>query len=127
MPRNPGQRIDAHARVFGKWRSLPAWLALSPIQLSILIEAMRDCGLYQEDWPQKNVIRLTCDQIRKRWHCSHATASKALTRLEACGWIARVGLAPGPTGQAGGVYELLMLDAARLPRSGPFMKWRPNV
>lgn len=127
MPRNPGQRTDAHARVYGKWRALPAWLALSPIQLSILIEAMRDCGLYQENWPQKNVIRLTCHQIRLRWQCSHATASKALETLEACGWITRVGFAPGPTGQSGGVYELLMLDAGRMPRSGPFMKWRPKT
>jgi hypothetical protein len=83
--------------------------------------------LHREDWPQQNVIRLTCDQIRKRWKCSHETASNTLKQLEECGWIARVGSAPGPSGQAGGVYELLMLDGARQPRKGPFIHWRPKV
>lgn len=127
MPRNGLQRTDAHARVYGKWRSLPAWLELRPLAVAVLIEAMRDCGLHREDWPQQNVIRLTCDQIRKRWKCSHETASNTLKQLEECGWIERVGSAPGPTGQSGGVYELLMLDVARQPRKGPFIHWRPKV
>lgn len=127
MPRQSGQRTDAHARIYGKWRTLPAWLALSTLEIAILVEAMRDCGLYQEDVPAQNVIRLTCTKIRKRWNCSHKTASKALVSLQEKGWIERVGLAPGPTGQAGGLYELMMLDAKRQPRNGPYKLWRPDV
>lgn len=71
-----------------------------------------------------NELRLTATGIMKQYNVGRKTAREALSALEERGWIERIGLGPGPTGQAGGVYRLLCIDPMGRRISGPYMRWR---
>ncbi len=106
---------------------MPAWNALTYLAVAVLTEAIRDCGYLIEDARYPNRIRMTSESIRRRWKVGHPKARATLLLLEETGWIARVGLSPGPTGQVGGVYQLNMLTVGLMPCNGPFIQWRPQV
>ena len=71
-----------------------------------------------------NQVRLTVKGVMKEYGVGHSRAKKALRGLEEKGWICRIGLSPGPTGQAGGVYEILCLSPRGTPVTGPYMFWK---
>lgn len=71
-----------------------------------------------------NEVRLTASALMKRYRVGRKTARDAISALEERGWIERIGLGPGPTGQAGGVYRLLCIDPNGKRVSGPYMNWR---
>jgi len=123
MPQQSGQNEISHARVFGWWRNLPAWESMSPLEKIILVEALRDCTLTESGLVALNQIRLTAYGLSKQHRCSQRTASKALKAIEERGWISRVGEVSGPSGQVGGVYELLGLTQLGRIKSGPFVRW----
>lgn len=112
---------ESHARIYGQWRHLASFKTLTPLQLCILVEILMGFNKHIG-----NEVRLTSSGIRKRFGVSHKTARTAIQRLEECGWIERIGLGPGPTGQAGGVYQLLCLDASGSRVRGPYMTWHGN-
>lgn len=70
-----------------------------------------------------NEVRLTNQDVIKRYGVAHPKARNAIAGLEERGWIERIGLSPGPTGQAGGLYRILCLTPQGKPVSGPYMTW----
>ena len=107
-----------HARIYAEWRHLDAFKSLSPLQRvildDILIDFTRVAG---------NETRLTCKGVMKRYRVGHTKARDAIAGLEDRGWIERIGLSPGPTGQAGGLYRILCLTAQGKPVFGRYYSW----
>lgn len=110
----------AHARIYSDWRHLEAFKTLAPLQRCVLEDILLTFNKHQG-----NETRLTANGIRQRYSVSHNTARRAISGLEDRGWIERIRLGPGPTGQAGGVYRILCIDSFGFRIRGPYMKWRP--
>ena len=68
---------------------------------------------------------MSSSEIAQRSGLEKPKISRAVLKLEDRGWIERVRLGPGPTGQAGGVYRILCIDSFGFRVRGPYMKWRP--
>ncbi len=107
-----------HARIYAAWRHLDAFKTLSPLQRVILEDILLDFSRVTG-----NEVRLTNKGVMKRYGVGHRKACEAIAGLEERGWIERIGLSPGPTGQAGGVYVILCLSAKGKPVSGPYQSW----
>ena len=71
-----------------------------------------------------NEVRLTCKGVSNRYSVGHNTAKKAIEGLEHRGWIERIGLSPGPTGQAGGLYEIRCIAPNGHRVAGPYQRWQ---
>ena len=110
----------SHARIFSGWRKLPSFETLKLLERVILEDILMGFNK-----AEGNEVRLTGNQISKRYSVHHNTARLAIIALEERGWIARIGLAPGPTGQAGGLYEILCLSPEGQRVAGPYMNWTP--
>ena len=118
---NQGRLLDpgaAHARFYSGWRHLDAFKTLSLLQRVILQDELMNYSKVIG-----NEVRLTATGIMNTHKVGRAKARTAIAGLEERGWIQRIRLGPGPTGQAGGVYELLCLDARGRRISGPYMQW----
>lgn len=111
----------AHARIYADWRHLESFKTLAPLQRCILEDILMSFSKHEG-----NEVRLTASGIRQRYSVSHNTARRAISSLEQQGWIERIRLGPGPTGQAGGVYRILCIDAYGYRVRGPYMQWRAN-
>jgi predicted transcriptional regulator of viral defense system len=94
---------------------------LGSLEKIILIEA-----LATYDRRIGNAFRLTAVGISKQHQCAPATARRALQSLQEKGWIERIGLRPGPSGQIGGVYRITALTEVGYPARGPFEQWEPK-
>ena len=97
---------------------LDSFKTLKPLSVVILIDAL---AVFTK--VTGNEVRLTGNQVSKRYNTHHSTARNAILALEERGWVKRVGLAPGPTGQAGGLYELLCISPDGRRVAGPYMTW----
>lgn len=109
---------DSHARFYGSWRHLESFKTLSPLQRCLLQDILMGFNKHIG-----NEVRLTASGVRRSYGVGHKTAREAILALEARGWIDRIGLGPGPTGQAGGVYELLCMDPFGSRIRGPYLNW----
>lgn len=112
---------DSHARFYGAWRHLESFKTLSPLQRCLLQDILMGFSKHTG-----NEVRLTASGVRKRYSVGHKTARDAICALELRGWIDRIGLGPGPTGQAGGLYELLCMDPLGNRIRGPYLNWRSD-
>lgn len=112
---------ESHARIYGSWRHLDAFETLSPLQRCLLQDILMGFNKHVG-----NEVRLTASGVIKKYHVGHKTARDAICALEVRGWIDRIGLGPGPTGQAGGVYRLLCMDAMGNRTRGPYLNWRSD-
>ena len=108
----------SHARIYSHWRHLPAFNTLVPLSRCIL-----DDMLMQFTRHEGNKQRLTANQIVRKYRVGHKTARNAIVALEERGWIQRIGLSQGKTGQAGGEYEIMCLTPMGKPCRGPFDDW----
>lgn len=108
----------AHARIYCEWRHLDAFKTLSPLQRVILQDILMDFSKVTG-----NEVRLTASQLMRKHKVGRATAREAIKALEERGWIHRIGLTTGPTGQAGGNYEILCLSARGRRTHGPYADW----
>ena len=93
---------------------------MGALEKVILIES-----LASYDRRNGNAFRLTAVGVSKQHSCAQVTARKALSSLEEKGWIEKIGLRPGPTGQIGGVYRMMCLTDMGHPTRGPFEQWEP--
>ncbi|ACT58323.1 hypothetical protein [Hirschia baltica] len=109
----------AHARFYSEWRHLDSFKTLSPLQRTILQDVLMDFSKVVG-----NEVRLTNTQISKRYRAGHTAARAAIAGLEERGWIERIGLLPGPTGQAGGVYKILCIAPNGSRVAGPYQQWQ---
>jgi len=109
----------AHARIYSEWRHLDAFKTLSLLQRVILQDILMDFSKVVG-----NEVRLTNTEIIKRHQVGHKRAKEAIAGLEERGWIERIGLSPGPTGQAGGVYKILCIAPNGNRVAGPYQQWQ---
>ncbi|QSR23186.1 hypothetical protein [Hyphomonas sp. KY3] len=107
-----------HARIYADWRHLDAFKCLTPLQRVLLEDMLMDFSRVTG-----NQVRLTCKGVMQRYRVGHKTAKKAIAGLEEFGWITRIGLSSGPTGQAGGVYEIECITAQGKPIGGRYQTW----
>ncbi len=124
LPQSGGklQYLDAgasHARFYSDWKHLDAYKTLSTLQRAILQDILMDYSKLTG-----NEIRLTGHGLAKKYRVGHRTAKEALLALEERGWIERIGLSPGPTGQAGGLYRILCISSAGKRVAGPYLRWQ---
>lgn len=111
----------SHARIYSEWRHLPAYKTLTHLQKVILQDILMDFTK-----AVGNEVRLTGNGIARKYRVGHKTARAAIAGLEERGWIQRIGFAPGPTGQAGGVYEILCMGPNGNRTAGPYQSWQPS-
>ena len=114
----------SHARFYADWRHLDAFKTLSSLQRAILQDILMEFSRVTG-----NEVRLTGHGVAKRYHVGHRTAAKAIVGLEERGWLERIGLSPGPTGQAGGVYQILCIAPNGSHIGGLYQTWtapKPN-
>lgn len=109
----------AHARFYAEWRNLEAFTTLSELQRAILQDTLMDFTKVS-----RNEVRLTCAGIMRRYRVGHKRAKQAIAGLEERGWIERIGFSPGPTGQAGGLYEIMCIAPNGNRCGGPYLRWR---
>lgn len=109
----------SHARFYSEWRHLDAFKTLTLLQRAILQDTLMDFTK-----AVGNEVRLTGHGVAEKYGVGHPTAKAAIAGLEERGWIFRVRLGPGPTGQAGGVYEILCMGPNGNRIAGPYMTWR---
>jgi hypothetical protein len=110
-----------HARLYSEWRHLAAWCQLSPLEKIILLETL---ATFQKS--VGNTFRLTAKGISREYKCAQKTARNAIASLEEKGWMDRIGVRPGPTGQIGGVYRMTCLTEFGWPARGRFEQWEPE-
>lgn len=108
-----------HARIYADWLHLDAFTCLTPLQRALLEDILMDFSRVSG-----NQVRLTCKGVMRRYSVGHKAAKNAIAGLEELGWITRIGLSPGPTGQAGGVYEIECITAQGKPIAGRYQTWR---
>lgn len=120
-PRGPHMELEAnaaHARIYCEWRHYEAFNTLTPLQRVILLEVLMGFSKVTG-----NEVRLTASGIRRAHNVGHATAKSAIIALEERGWIQRIGLCTGPSGQAGGNYQILCISPKGRRIRGPYMQW----
>jgi hypothetical protein len=121
MPRATSQRDKPHARIYADWRSLPAWLSLSPYAKALLVEMTLS---YRPNTP---LIEMTDRTAASLIQCARATAANALAELEEKGWISveRVGArcAAGAK-RRGSAFRLNTQPFYSEPPSEAFKRWR---
>ena len=110
----------AHARIYCDWKHLPSFKTLNLLQRVILTDSLMGFSKLVG-----NEVRLTASGVQRQYRVGRPRANAAILGLEARGWIHRIGLSPGPTGQAGGVYAILCITARGMPTTGPYTRWRP--
>lgn len=111
-----------HARIYSEWKTLPAWRALSPLMIAILVDALMDFDIRSGP-----ACRLTARGVAARYGVGHRTARRAIKMLSECGWLEWIGPSPGPTGQSGGLYRITCLTDRGKPCAGSYESWRePN-
>lgn len=109
----------SHGRFYSEWRHLEAFQTLTLLQRAILQDSLMAFTKVAG-----NEVRLTGHGVSEKYGVGHKTARKAIAGLEERGWIHRVRLGPGPTGQAGGVYEILCIAPAGTRAAGPYQTWK---
>lgn len=109
----------SHARFYSDWKHLDAYKTLSTLQRAILQDILMDYSKLTG-----NEVRLTGHGLTKKYKIGHRTAKAAILALEERGWIERVGLSPGPTGQAGGLYRILCISSLGQRVAGPYQRWQ---
>lgn len=110
----------SHARIYSEWRHLDAFKTLTPLQKVILQDILMDFTK-----AVGNEVRLTARGVAEKHRVGQKAARVAIAGLEERGWIFRVRLGPGPTGQAGGVYEILCIGPTGNRTAGPYLTWHP--
>jgi hypothetical protein len=105
----------SHARLYSEWRHLEAFKTLTPLQRTILQDILMDFTK-----AVGNEVRLTGHGVSEKYRVGHKKARAAIAGLEERGWILRVRLSPGPTGQAGGVYQILCMGPTGNRMAGPY-------
>lgn len=108
-----------HARVYADWKHLDSFKTLTMLQRCVLVDVLLAFSKFEG-----NEVRLTASAISKQYNVGHPKAKTAILSLEERGWIERIGLSPGPTGQAGGRYRILCLSPNGQPVTGPYQTWR---
>lgn len=108
----------AHARIYCDWRHPDAFRALTPLQRVILQDILMDFSKVTG-----NFVRLTASGIMRQHKVGRAKARQAIVTLEECGWIQRMGMTTGPSGQAGGNYEIMCLTVKGRRKRGPYADW----
>ena len=111
----------SHARIYSDWKLLDSFKTLTPLQRVILEDILMDFSKHTG-----NEVRLTGNGISQRYRVGHRTAKAAILSLEERGWIMRIGLSPGPTGQAGGTYKILCIAPNGSRVAGPYQQWQAN-
>jgi len=114
----PLEATAAHARFYSDWRHLDAFRTLSLVQRVILQDVLMNFSKVAG-----NEVRLTSTRTMQKYHIGRGKAREAIAGLEERGWIERIGLTSGPSGQAGGNYKILCLNARGQRVSGPYMRW----
>lgn len=109
----------SHARIYCDWRHLDAFKTLSLLQRVLLEDVLMEFTKVTG-----NEVRLSGNGVATRYKVGHKRAREAITGLEERGWIDRIGHAPGPTGQAGGLYRVLCIGASGHPVGGPYQTWK---
>ena len=109
----------SHARIYSEWRHLDSYKTLRPLQKVILQDILMDFTK-----AVGNEVRLTGKGVAAKYGVGHRTAREAIAGMEERGWIVRTRLGPGPTGQAGGVYELLCMGPMGNRIAGPYQTWK---
>ncbi|MFN4023213.1 MAG: hypothetical protein ACK4MQ_00145 [Hyphomonas sp.] len=119
-----GRTLDAnsaHARIYCQWRHYEAFRTLTPLQRVLLEDMLMDFSKVAG-----NEVRLAGKTVAAKYGVGHKRARETICGLEERGWIERIGFAPGPTGQAGGLYRILCIGRHGLPTAGPYMTWKPR-
>lgn len=124
LPQGGGKLVNlnagaSHARFYSDWKHLDAYKTLTSHQRVILQDILMDYSKLTG-----NEVRLTGHGLTKKYRIGHRTAKAALLSLEEKGWIERIGLSPGPTGQAGGLYRILCISPAGSRVAGPYQRWQ---
>lgn len=109
----------SHARIYSEWRHFDSYKTLSPLQKVILQDILMDFTK-----AVGNEVRLTGYGVSVKYGVSQRTARSAIAGLEERGWIERIRLGPGPTGQAGGVYEIMCIGPTGNRIAGPYQTWK---
>ena len=108
----------SHARIYSDWRHLPAFSTLTLLARCVLTDCLMDY-----DRREGAVCRLTVRGVEKKYSVGRKSSRDAIEALEERGWIARIGYAPGKTGQQGGLYRILCLDDNGRTIGGSYEKW----
>lgn len=111
----------SHARIYSEWRHLDSYRTLTALQKVIMQDILMDFTK-----AVGNEVRLTGHGVAEKYNVAHKTARAAIAGLEERGWILRIRLGPGPTGQAGGVYEILCMGPNGNRIAGPYQTWKAS-
>lgn len=117
------QRDRPHARLYAEWLHLPAWDALSPEAISLLVTLMARFRPFDG-----NCIALSDRQAAALAHCSRPTAVKAIASLVELGWleIEAIGSCRGVRDKRVSRYSLTCQPRyAGEPAKMTFLHWRP--
>lgn len=121
MTRATKERDKAHARIYTHWLELPAWRALSPSAVSLLV------GVLARYRPGSNPMQISDRQAAAWANCSRPTAAAALVQLEKCGWleVVRFGRMDGERATRPSVYRITRYPTNDgLPATEDFLGWR---
>jgi len=119
-----GKYLDnnaSHARIYSEWRHLESFQTLSLLQRCMLQDILMSFTKVSG-----NEVRLTGHGVSEKYGVGHKTARIAIAGLEERGWLKRVRHSPGPTGQAGGVYEILCIGPRGNRAAGPYQTWKAS-
>lgn len=117
-----GRREPSHARIYAKWRKLPAFKSLSHNALLLLISVLWD---HRKNGP--NIWPMTDELAALRLSCSTVTAGRAVRELLEKGWfrVERKGRTTGNRSTRGRVVSLSQEPTdARKAEQWRFEKWR---
>ncbi|MBP0579585.1 hypothetical protein J8I29_09725 [Labrys sp. LIt4] len=117
------QRDRPHARLYAEWLHLPAWDALSPEAITLLVTLMARFRPFDG-----NCIALSDRQAAALAHCSRPTAVKAIASLVELGWleIEAIGSFRGARDKRVSRYSLTCQPRyAGEPAKMTFLHWRP--
>lgn len=122
MSNNHGGRRDSnHARIYAKWRNLPAYKSLS-LKAKNLLESL----LWEYRPSHANIWHATDAAVALRLDCSLPTAGRAVRELIEKGWLReeRAGGLSGPRSQRSRYVSLSQYPtAARPAQPWRYEKW----
>lgn len=120
----PYRREGAHARIYDRWRKLPAYRLLSCTARSLLVEFLMD---YREG--KNGRLKLSIRQAAKALNVGKQSAATALTELEKAGWITVQKLGALGGGNAPTEYALTMYDndVTGEEATWAFERWEPSA
>ena len=121
MTRATKERDKSHVRIYAHWLELPAWRALSPHAVAVLVAVLARFR------PWLNPMPISDRQAAEWARCARPTATAALVQLEKCGWleVVRFGRVSGSRSTQTSVYRVTRFPTTDgQPATEEFLRWR---